>query len=64
LRNEKITYKIREHSIQRIPYLVVLGDREVEKQQVTVRTQKGEDLGTMSIDGFLAHLKKDIESRV
>ena len=64
LRNEKITYKIREHSIQRIPYLVVLGDREVEKQQVTVRTQKGEDLGIMSIDGFLAHLKKDIESRV
>jgi threonyl-tRNA synthetase len=64
LRNEKITYKIREHSIQRIPYLVVLGDREVEKTQVTVRTQKGEDLGSMSIDGFIAHLKKDIESRV
>jgi threonyl-tRNA synthetase len=64
LRNEKITYKIREHSMQRIPYLVVLGDREVEKKQVTVRTQKGEDLGSMSIDGFIAHLKKDIESRV
>jgi threonyl-tRNA synthetase len=64
LRNEKITYKIREHSIQRIPYLVVLGDREVEKTQVTVRTQKGEDLGSMSIDGFIGHLKKDIESRV
>jgi threonyl-tRNA synthetase len=64
LRNEKITYKIREHSIQRIPYLVVLGDREVEKQQVTVRTQKGEDLGSMSIDGFIARLLKDIESRV
>ena len=63
LRNEKITYKIREHSIQRIPYLVVLGDREVEKKQVTVRTQKGEDLGSMSIDGFIAHLKKDIKSR-
>ena len=64
LRNEKITYKIREHSIQRIPYLVVLGDREVEKQQVTVRTQKGEDLGSMTIDDFLVHLKKDIESKV
>ena len=64
LRNEKITYKIREHSIQRIPYLVVLGDREVEKTQVTVRTQKGEDLGSMSIDGFIAYLKKDIELRV
>ena len=48
LRNEKITYKIREHSIQKVPYLLVIGDREVEKQQVTVRTQKGEDLGTMS----------------
>ena len=64
LRNEKITYKIREHSIQRIPYLVVIGDREVEKKQVTVRTQKGEDLGSMSIDGFIEHLNKDIESRV
>jgi len=64
LRNEKITYKIREHSIQRIPYLVVIGDREVEKKQVTVRTQKGEDLGSMSIDGFIAYLKKDIELRV
>jgi len=64
LRNEKITYKIREHSIQRIPYLVVLGDREVEKKQVTVRTQKGENLGSMSIDSFIAHLKIDIESRL
>ena len=64
LRNEKITYKIREHSIQRIPYLVVIGDREVEKKHVTVRTQKGEDLGSMSIDRFIEHLKKDIESRV
>ena len=64
LRNEKITYKIREHSIQRIPYLVVLGDREVEKKQVTVRTQKGENLGSMSIDSFIAHLKIDIESKL
>ena len=64
LRNEKITYKIREHSIQRIPYLVVLGDREVEKTQVTVRTQKGDDLGSMSIDSFIELLKKDIESKV
>ena len=64
MRNEKITYKIREHSIQRIPYLVVLGDREVEKKQVTVRTQKGENLGSMSIDSFIAHLKIDIESKL
>jgi threonyl-tRNA synthetase len=63
LRNEKITYKIREHSIQKVPYLVVIGDREVEKRQVTVRTQKGEDLGSMSIDGFIKHLSKDIKSK-
>jgi len=64
LRNEKITYKIREHSIQKIPYLVVIGDREVEKRHVTVRTQKGEDLGSMSIDDFIKHLSKDIKSKV
>jgi len=56
LRNEKITYKIREHSIQRTPYIIVLGDREVNARQVAVRTQKGEDLGAMSIDEFLTHL--------
>ncbi len=64
LRNEKITYKIREHSIQKIPYLVVIGDREVEKREVTVRTQKGKDLGSMSIDEFIKHLSKDIKSKV
>jgi threonyl-tRNA synthetase len=64
LRNEKITYKIREHSMQRIPYLVVLGDREVQTRQVAVRTQKGEDLGSMTIDDFVIHLKKAIESKV
>ena len=63
LRNEKITYKIREHSIQRTPYLVVLGDRERDARQVAVRTQKGEDLGVMSIDDFLTHLNKDIQNR-
>ena len=56
LRNEKITYKIREHSIQRIPYLVVIGDREVQQQQVTVRAHNGDDLGSMSFDGFLDKL--------
>ena len=64
LRNEKITYKIREHSIQKVPYLLVIGDREVEKKHVTVRTQKGEDLGSMSIDAFIEHLLKDIKSKV
>jgi len=63
LRNEKITYKIREHSIQKVPYLIVIGDREVENRQVTVRTQKGEDLGSMLIDDFIKNLSKDIKSK-
>jgi threonyl-tRNA synthetase len=63
LRNEKITYKIREHSIQRIPYLVVIGDREVQQQQVTVRAHNGDDLGSMSFDGFLDKLKEDIDKK-
>ena len=63
LRNEKITYKIREHSIQRIPYLVVIGDREVQEQQVTVRAHNGDDLGSMSFDGFLDKLKEDIDKK-
>lgn len=50
LRNEKIGFKIREHTIQRVPYLLVIGDREVELQQISVRTQAGENLGTMSIE--------------
>jgi threonyl-tRNA synthetase len=64
LRNEKITYKIREHSIQRIPYLVVIGDREVQEQQVTVRAHNGNDLGLMSFDSFLDKLNKDIDKKV
>ncbi|MBL6726910.1 MAG: threonine--tRNA ligase, partial [Methylophilaceae bacterium] len=63
LRNEKITYKIREHSIQRTPYIVVLGDREMSARQVAVRTQKGEDLGAMSLDSFLTKLSKEIENK-
>ena len=63
LRNEKITYKIREHSIQRIPYLVVIGDREVQEQQVTVRAHNGDDFGSMSFDSFLDKLKKDIDNK-
>lgn len=57
LRNEKISYKIREHSIQRIPYLLVVGDREVENQQVAVRTQSGEDLGSMALEAFIKLLQ-------
>jgi threonyl-tRNA synthetase len=63
LRNEKIGFKIREHSMQRVPYLVIIGDKELEEQSVTVRTQKGEDLGSLSISEFTERLKKEIEDR-
>ncbi len=56
LRNEKIGYKIREHTLQRVPYLLVVGDREKENGMVAVRTRAGEDLGPMSLDAFAAHL--------
>ena len=52
LRNEKIGFKIREHSIARVPYLIVIGDREMEERAVSVRRHSGEDLGTMSLDNF------------
>ena len=64
LRNEKITYKIREHSMQRIPYLLILGDREMQEQSVTVRAQNGEDLGSMKLDSFVAKLKDDINNKI
>ena len=63
LRNEKIGFKIREHSMKRVPYLIVLGQKEVEQQQVAVRTQKGDDLGAMSIESFLAMLQEKIDNK-
>ncbi len=59
LRNEKIGYKIREHTLQRVPYLLVIGDREKENGLVAVRTRAGEDLGSMSIAEFLAHVANE-----
>ena len=59
LRNEKIGYKIREHTLQRVPYLLVIGDREKEQGQVAVRTRSGEDLGSMPIEAFLAKLRAE-----
>ena len=56
LRNEKITYKIREHSLQKLPYQVILGDKEMVAQTVAVRTRKGEDLGQMPIKDFAERL--------
>jgi len=60
LRNEKISYKIREHSLQKLPFQLVVGDKEVAAQLVAVRSRKGEDLGQMSLDVFLSLLKSDI----
>jgi threonyl-tRNA synthetase len=62
LRNEKIGFKIREHTIQRIPYLLVVGDREMDGGAVSVRTQKGEDLGSMKIDEFIEHMKNEVNA--
>jgi len=59
LRNEKISYKIREHSLQKLPYQVVVGDKEVAAHQVAVRTRRGEDLGRMSVEDFVSRLKAD-----
>lgn len=59
LRNEKIGFKIREHTIQRVPYLLVIGDKEVENEAVAVRTREGKDLGVMSIDAFIEILSAD-----
>jgi threonyl-tRNA synthetase len=63
LRNEKIGFKIREHSMQRVPYLVIIGDKELEEQQITVRTQKGEDLGCLAVSDFMQRLAQDIADK-
>jgi len=63
LRNEKIGFKIRERTLARIPYLVVLGDREVEEGTVNVRTRGGKNLGTMSIDAFVALVQSAVAER-
>ena len=60
LRNEKITYKIREHSMQKLPYLVVIGDKEMASGSVAVRARGGQDLGVMSLDDFLQLVSTDV----
>ncbi|MGE8234331.1 MAG: threonine--tRNA ligase [Stenotrophomonas sp.] len=61
LRNEKIGYKIREHTLQRVPYLLVVGDRERENGAVAVRTRSGEDLGSMSVQAFVERLQAELK---
>ena len=60
LRNEKITYKIREHSMQKVPYLIVIGDKEMASGAVAVRARGGQDLGVMSVDEFSKKISADI----
>ncbi|SDJ33623.1 threonine--tRNA ligase [Billgrantia gudaonensis] len=59
LRNEKIGFKIREHTLQKVPYLLVVGDKEVEADSVAVRTRSGENLGTMPVDGLIDRLRAE-----
>ncbi|WP_444677763.1 threonine--tRNA ligase [Halomonas sp. E19] len=59
LRNEKIGFKIREHTLQKIPYLLVVGDKEVEADSVAVRTRTGENLGTMTVDAFIERVRSE-----
>ncbi|HFC93048.1 MAG TPA: threonine--tRNA ligase [Leucothrix mucor] len=63
LRNEKIGFKIREHTLQRIPYLLVVGDREVEADSVAVRTRSGEDLGTLSVSDLIKTINSEVATR-
>ena len=58
LRNEKINYKIREHTLQRVPFMLVAGDREKAASSVSVRQRDGKDLGVMSVDDLITHLQQ------
>jgi threonyl-tRNA synthetase len=64
LRNEKISYKIREHSLQKLPYQLVVGDKEMQADTVAVRTRGGEDLGAMSLEAFTARLQAEANAKL
>jgi threonyl-tRNA synthetase len=63
LRNEKVGFKIRDHTLQRVPYLLVAGDKEVAANQISVRTRNGKDLGAMALETFTERLRIELESR-
>ncbi|MFM1566017.1 MAG: threonine--tRNA ligase [SAR86 cluster bacterium] len=63
LRNEKITYKIRDHSLNKVPYLLIVGDKELEKNSVSVRARGAKDLGSMSVKEFSSMVSKDIKEK-
>ncbi|MBP6057878.1 MAG: threonine--tRNA ligase [Nitrosomonas sp.] len=64
LRNEKITYKIREHSLQKLPYQIIVGDEEVRINKVAVRNRAGEDLGQMTLQALIERFKEELSSKV
>ena len=64
LRNEKITYKIREHSMQKLPYILVIGDKESAAEAVAVRARGNNDLGVMSLEAFAQRIASDIAQKV
>ena len=59
MRNEKIGSKIRDHTLKKVPYLIIIGDKEVEDNILSVRSQNGKDLGKMSLDELLEILRKE-----
>ena len=63
LRNEKITYKIREHSLQKVPYILVVGDKERDNHAVAVRARGNQDLGVMDVGAFIAHITTEVAAR-
>jgi threonyl-tRNA synthetase len=63
LRNEKITYKIREHSLQKLPYQLIIGDKEAQSKLVAVRSRGGEDLGQMSLEALVARFGAESAAR-
>ena len=63
LRNEKIGFKIREHTLRRVPYMLVCGDKEVESGKIAVRTRRGKDLGSLDVNVVVDQLLAEIRSR-
>ncbi|UJF18310.1 threonine--tRNA ligase [Vibrio sp. SS-MA-C1-2] len=64
LRNEKIGFKIREHTLKRVPYMLVCGDKEAEAGEIAVRSRRGKDLGKIKVDDFIAQIKQEVSNRV
>ena len=64
MRNEKIPYKIREHSLQKLPYQIIVGAKEVATLTVSIRTRSGSDLGQMSLEVLIDRLKLEISSKI